>query len=134
MGNRETTGPRGASLDDLPDLVARLGDDLATLVDGKLGLLKLELREDVSAYVRGALGLAVGGVVALVGVALLGVALALLVAHAIAATGVVTAVRYVLGFLAVGVVYLAVGLAVARYSQQRVAAIEPVTDVTKVVA
>ena len=134
MGNRETTGPRGASLDDLPDLVARLGDDLATLVDGKLGLLKLEIREDVSAYVRGALGLAGGGVVALVGVALLGVALALLVAHAFAATGVVPEVRYVLGFLAVGVVYLAVGLAVARYSQQRVAAIEPVTDVTKVVA
>ncbi len=34
----------------LPDLIGRLGQDLATILDAKLNLLKIEIKEDVNAY------------------------------------------------------------------------------------
>ena len=43
--------PAGA-LEDLPELVANLGNDLVRLLDGKLGLLKIDLEEQARGYVR----------------------------------------------------------------------------------
>jgi Putative Actinobacterial Holin-X, holin superfamily III len=49
----------------------RVGEDLATLLDAQLGLLKIEIEEDIRAYARGGVAIGVGSVIAAVGFALL---------------------------------------------------------------
>ena len=60
----------------LPTLISRLGDDVVQLFDTKVSLLKVELKEEANAYARGGIMIAVGGMVAAIGFALLNVALA----------------------------------------------------------
>ena len=95
-------------LDQLPGLFGRLGDDVMKLLDTKLSLLKVELSEDVNAYVRGAVLIGVGGFIAAVGFALLNIALALAIS-AFMPTDWQQASRYAVGFVLTGVLYLIVG-------------------------
>lgn len=70
----------GATQDDghsLGGLITRLLNEVLRLLDQKLALLKLELREELGAAVRRSALLAVGGVVAVLGALLLVVALAI---------------------------------------------------------
>src|SRR5918911_1859365 len=61
----------------LTALFGRLSDGVVTLLDTKLSLLKVEIKEDVNAYIRGAVMILVGGIIAAVGFAILNVAVAL---------------------------------------------------------
>src|SRR5256885_11054596 len=61
-------------LEHIPGLLSRLGDDVTQLLDTKLSLLKVEVKEDVQAYVRGGVLIGVGGVIAVIGFTLLNVA------------------------------------------------------------
>lgn len=63
----------------LPSLFTKTMDEIAQLFDTKLALLRVEIKEEVSAYTRGAITIAIGGVVVVVGFALLNVAIAFLV-------------------------------------------------------
>src|ERR1700759_1179185 len=82
----------------LPTLLGRMADDLTELFDTKLTLLKIELREDLEAYIRGLAMILIGAVVGLVGFALLNVAIAFLVATLFENSGFSQPMRYAFGF------------------------------------
>ncbi len=107
--------------DGLPSLVTRLGEDVMQLLDAKLNLLKVEIKEDVNAYSRAAVIMAVAGVIVAVGFALLNVAVALGVSTLFAATDLSQPARYALGFVITGVFYLAVGGIAAMVVKSRLA-------------
>ena len=68
-------------MENLPALLGRLGDDVMRLVDTKLSLVKVELKEDASFYARNGAFTAVGAMVALIGFALLNVAVAFFISN-----------------------------------------------------
>ena len=125
MGERSEGDAAGESLEELPALVARLGADLVQLVDSRLALLGVEIKDDATAYVRGSVAFVVGGVVAAIGFALCNVAIALFIAQALASTALEAPVRHALGFTILGVVYMAGGLLLARRAQSRLAGLQP---------
>jgi len=105
----------------LPSLIGRLGQDIVTLLDTKLGLLKLEIKEDVNAYVRGRVSIGVGGIIAAVGFSLLNVAIAFLVSALFEKTLLSQPVKYALGFLITGMISLIIGAAVIIRARDRLA-------------
>ena len=105
----------------LPSLIGRLGEDIVTLLETKLGLLKLEIKEDVNAYLRGLVSIGVGGIVAVVGFSLLNVAIAFLVSALFEDTLLIQPVKYALGFIITGVIYLVIGAAVIIRAKDRLA-------------
>ena len=110
-----------ADIDSLPSLFGRLGDDVMRLLDAKLGLLKVELKEEASVYGRTTALMAVGGVVAAIGFALLNVALAFAVTR-LFFMSFTPPVSYALGFLVTGALYLVVGGALIFLMKKRLAA------------
>ena len=113
-------------LDDLPAMFGRLGDDVMAMLDAKLGLFKLELREEARVYTRTAALMAVGGVLAAVGFAFLNIMVALFIARLFAALG--PPVSYALGFLITGALYLIVGGGIILAMKSRLAAHNPAPE------
>ena len=113
MGDTEKSRSAGtpARSDDegLPQLIGRLSEDLTSLFDTKLSLLKIEIKEDVDAYTRHGVTMAIAGVIATVGFALLNVAIAFLVSTLLEGAELSQPVRYALGFIITASVYLLVG-------------------------
>ena len=95
-------------LESLPALFGRLSDGVTTLLDTKLSLLKVEIKEDVNGYVSGAVKILIGGIIAAVGFAIVNVAVALFVGALMPDT-MNPALRYALGFVITGVLYLLIG-------------------------
>ncbi len=119
----------GAELENLPTLFGKLGDDVMRLVDTKLSLVKVELKEDASFYARNGAFTAVGAMVALIGFALVNVAVAFFISNFFANEA-ATAERfsptsYGLGFLITGVVYLVIGGAIILVMKNRLASYNP---------
>src|ERR687893_3307582 len=110
-----------ADIDSLPSLFGRLGDDVMRLLDAKLGLLKVELKEEASVYGRTTAAMAVGGVIAAIGFALLNVALAFAVTR-LFFMSFTPPVSYALGFLVTGALYLLIGGALVLVMKNRLAA------------
>ena len=106
---------------DLPSLLERLGEDLTSLFDQKVALLKIELKEDVNAYVRGAIAILAGVVVATIGFALLNVALAFGITTLLASLDMTQPAKYALGFVITGVVYLVIGTIAVVIAKNRLA-------------
>jgi uncharacterized membrane protein YqjE len=94
---------------DLPSLFERLAADLAKLFDQKVTLLKIEVKEEVDAYIRGGIAILAGAVVATVGFALLNVALAFGITAVLTELNISQPAKYALGFVITGVIYLALG-------------------------
>jgi uncharacterized membrane protein YqjE len=111
----------------LPSLFGRLGDDVMKLLDTKLSLLKVEVTEDVSAYVRMGVLIAVGGFIAAIGFALLNIALALGIS-AFMPLDWQQASRYAVGFVATGILYLIVGGIIIMVMKNRLARRDMVPD------
>ena len=88
--------------DGLPVLFAKMADQLTQLFDTKLSLLRVELKEEVSIYTRGAVT-----IVVVVGLALLNVAIAFLVSTVFESSNLSQPVRYALGFIIIALVYAA---------------------------
>jgi uncharacterized membrane protein YqjE len=107
--------------EDLPTLVSRMTNDLTELFDTKLSLLKIELREEMSTYIRGVAMIVVGGVTALVGFALLNVALAFLVSTLFENTHLTQPARYALGFVITAAVYIVGGAVLVIISKNKIA-------------
>ena len=108
---------------DLPSLLERLAQDLAALMEQKLALLRVEVKEEVDAYVRGSIAIIAGAIVAGVGFALTNVALAFAIATAFANSNLSQPARYALGFVITGLIYLTVGAAVILITRNRLARI-----------
>lgn len=105
----------------LPSLVGRLGEDVVQLFDTKLSLLRVEIKEEVNAYARGGLAMALGGIVAAVGFALLNVAVAFGVSTLFADSDLSQAARYATGFVITGLFYLISGGIVIAVMKNRLA-------------
>jgi uncharacterized membrane protein YqjE len=116
--------------DNLPSLFSRLGDDVMQLFDTKMSLLKVELKEEASAYAHGGAMIAVGGVIAAIGFALLNVAVAFGISVLLASVDISQAARYAIGFLAAGVLYLIIGGIIVRTMKNRLAKQSLVPDRT----
>ena len=114
----------------LPSLFSRLGDDVMQLFDTKMSLLKVELKEEANTYARGGAMIAVGGVIAEIGFALLNVAVAFGISILLAGVEMSQSARYAIGFLAAGVLYLIVGAIIVSAMKNRLAKQHLVPDRT----
>ncbi|HEX5707495.1 MAG TPA: phage holin family protein [Pyrinomonadaceae bacterium] len=119
--------PTQSEIDGLPALVGRLGDDVMTLVDAKLGLIKVELKEEAAVYARGAALIAVGAVLAAIGFALVQIAVAFFISSLFSFD---ERINYALGFLITGALYLIVGGILALVMKNRLAAHDPTPERT----
>ncbi|HUQ33355.1 MAG TPA: phage holin family protein [Pyrinomonadaceae bacterium] len=95
-------------IEGLPALFGRLSDGVTTLLDTKLSLLKVEIKEDVAGYISGAVKILIGGIIAAVGFAILNVAVALFIGSLLPET-MDPALRIALGFAITGALYLLIG-------------------------
>lgn len=107
--------------DGLPNLFSRLGDDIVQLFSSQLALFKVEIKEEANAYARGAAMIAFGAAVAVVGFALLNVAIAFAVSTLFVKANFSQPASYALGFLATGGFYLLVGAIVMLVVKSRLA-------------
>jgi uncharacterized membrane protein YqjE len=112
---------RSEDNDSLPNLFGRLGDDVMQLFNSQLALFKVEIKEEASAYARGAAMIAFGAAVAVVGFALLNVAIAFAVSTLFAQANFSQPASYALGFVATGGFYLLVGAIVILVMKSRLA-------------
>jgi uncharacterized membrane protein YqjE len=110
-----------ANNESLPNLLSRLGDDVMQLINSQLALFKVEVKEEAQAYARGATMIAVGGVIATIGFALLNVAIAFGVSTLFAGAGFSQPASYALGFIVTGAFYLIVGGIVVLVMKNRLA-------------
>ena len=106
---------------DLPSLLERLASDVTTLFDQKLTLLKIEVKEDVNAYVRGSIAILAGAIVAAVGFALVNIALAFGISTLFENLDLSQPARYALSFAITGGLYLALGSIVIVTMKNRLA-------------
>ena len=120
----ESISTRPDDTGNLPSLFSRLGDDLSTLLDLRLNLLKVEIREDVNAYVRRGITIVIGGIIVAVGFALANLALSFFISTLFANLQVSQPIKYGLGFLITGVIYLIAGGIIIAVTKSRLAAQE----------
>ena len=120
-----TVSAPGGEIEALPALVGRLGDDVMKLLDTKLSLLKVEVKEDADAYIRGGVMIGIGGVIAAVGFALVNVAVALGVSTLLPDDW-IPPTRYAVGFVITGIVYLIIGGIIVVVMKNRLARRTPV--------
>jgi hypothetical protein len=124
MANSESKASiadRQAGGESLPGLLGRVGEDLATLLDAKFSLLKIEIEEDIRAYARGGVAIGVGSVIAAVGFALLNVGIGFLISALFENTQLSQPMKYALGFLITGAIYLLLGGGVIILNKKRLA-------------
>src|SRR5687767_1707310 len=93
----------------LPTLFSRLGDDVMELFNSQLALFKVEIKEEAGAYARSITAIAVGAAIAIVGFALLNVAIAFAVSTLFAQANFSQPASYALGFVVTGGFYVLVG-------------------------
>jgi uncharacterized membrane protein YqjE len=107
--------------ENLPRLFSRLGDDVMQLFDTKMSLLKVEIREEANVYARSGAMIAVGGIIAAIGFALLNVALAFGISTLFADTALSQPAKYAIGFVSAGILYLIVGTIIVSAMKNRLA-------------
>jgi uncharacterized membrane protein YqjE len=121
---RSVTAPAFTPKNDnesLPTLFSRLGDDVMQLFDTKMSLLKVEIKEEANEYARDGAMIAVGGVIAAIGFALLNVALAFGISILFADTALSQPAKYAIGFVSTGILYLIVGTIIISAMKSRLA-------------
>jgi uncharacterized membrane protein YqjE len=110
----------GTEMAELPTKFSRLGDDVMQLFDAKLGLLKIELKEEAGIYTHFGVMLAIGGALAAIGFALVNVAIAFFVAR-LFFMSFTPPISYALGFIVTGALYLVVGAILVVVMKNRLA-------------
>ena len=119
-----------ADNESLPTLFSRLGDDVMELFNSQLALFKVEIKEEANAYARGVTMIAVGAVIAVVGFALLNVAIAFAVSTLFAQANFSQPASYALGFVVTGAFYLIIGAILVMLMKNRLAKQELVPERT----
>ena len=117
-------------MENLPVLLTRLGDDVMQLFDTKMSLLKVEVHDDVNSFLRAGTVIGIAAMVALIGVALASVALALGISTQLANTNLSQTGRYGVSFASVGLIYLIVGTIIALVMKGRLSKQSLVPDRT----
>lgn len=113
--------PRESTEQDLPSLFERLAEHVTKLLDQKLTLLRVEVKEEIDAYVKGAILIAAGGIVAAVGFALANIAIAFVVSTQFSNMDWSQPAKYALGFFITGLAYLVIGGIVIVITRNRLA-------------
>jgi uncharacterized membrane protein YqjE len=126
--NEANMPPAEVEGESLTQLLGRLGDDVLQLLDSKLTLLKVELKEEAEAYLNSGVMIAVGAAIALIGFALLNVALAFGISTLFSSTGISTAAQFALGFVLTGVFYVLIGGILVLAMKSRLAKVDMVPD------
>src|SRR5678815_1159207 len=108
-----------SEIEQLPTLFSRLGDDVMQLFNSQLALFKVEIKEEANTYARGITMIAIGAVIATVGLALLNVAIAFAVSTLFAQANFSQPASYALGFVVTGGFYLLVGAIVVMLMKSR---------------
>ena len=121
MEDKDSPSAMSREPEGLTTLFTKMADELTQLFDTKLTLLKVELKEDIDAYIRGGISILIGGVVVAVGFALLNVAIAFLMSVLFRSSDFSQPVRYALGFIMTAVLYLIAGAAMIIVSKNRLA-------------
>src|SRR6266478_681006 len=116
--------------ENLPALLSRLGDDVVQLFNSQLKLFKVEIKEEANAYARGAIMIGLGAAIAVIGFALLNVAVAFGVSTLFAQTNLSQPASYALGFVITGVFYLILGTIIVMAIKSRLAKQELVPNRT----
>jgi len=117
------------SSDSLPALVGRLGEDLTRLVDSKLSLLKIEIRDDLHSYLRGAVHVVAAGAVAAVGFGLVSIGVALFAATLLVQSESLSwPTAQATGFVVTGLLFLGAGAIVARLAFARLKHTDPAPE------
>lgn len=129
LTKNEELVPRNEN-ESLPTLFGRLGDDVIELFNSQLALFKVEIKEEATAYVRGIATIAIGAVIAVIGFALLNVAIAFGVSTLFAQANFSQPASYALGFIITGAFYLLVGGVVVLLIKKRLAKRELVPQKT----
>lgn len=129
-GATSTVMSRETDNENLPSLFSRLGDDVMQLFDTKMSLLKVELKEEANSYARAGAMIAVGGVIAALGFALLNVALAFGISVLLVNVDISQPAKYAIGFVTAGVLYLIVGVIIVSTMKNRLARQSLVPDRT----
>jgi hypothetical protein len=119
--NSPSIAGQQAGGESVPGLLGRVGEDLATLLDAKLGLLKIEVEEDMRAYARGGAAIGVGGVIAIVGFGLLNIGIAFIVSVLLADSQFSQPMKCALGFMITGAVYVILGGGIIVVNKNRLA-------------
>jgi uncharacterized membrane protein YqjE len=119
-----------AEMENLPVLLTRLGDDVMQLFDTKMSLLRVEIQEDVNAFLRGSIVIAAASMIGLIGFSLLSVAIALGISTLFANSSLTQAGRYGVSFVIVGAIYLMVGSVIALVMKGRLSKQSLVPDRT----
>jgi uncharacterized membrane protein YqjE len=122
--------PNTENNESLPALVGRLGEDVMQLFDTKMSLLKVEIREEANQFARSGIMIAVGGIIAAVGFALLNVAVAFGISTLLSGTNLSQPAQYAVGFLATGFLYLIIGGIIITVMKNRLAKQHLVPDRT----
>ena len=122
--------PKTDNNESLPALVGRLGDDVMQLFDTKISLLKVEIKEEVSAVAKSGALIAAGGMIAAIGFALLNVAIAFGISTLFAGTNLSQPAQYAIGFLVTGLLYVIVGAIIVTAMKNRLAKQHLVPDRT----
>jgi uncharacterized membrane protein YqjE len=110
-----------SEIEQLPTLFSKLGDDVMQLFNSQLALFKVEVKEEANTVARGAILIAVGGVIGAIGFALLNVAVAFAVSTLFAQANLSQPASYALGFVITGVFYLIVGGIIVAAIKSRLA-------------
>ncbi|HEU4507191.1 MAG TPA: phage holin family protein [Pyrinomonadaceae bacterium] len=112
---------RTENTENLPTLFSRLGDDVMDLFNSQLALFKVEIKEEAQAYARNITMIGVGAVIAIVGFALLNVAIAFAVSTLFAQANFSQPASFALGFVVTGGFYVLVGAIVVLLMKNRLA-------------
>lgn len=118
--------PNAEGVETLPELFGNLGDQVMKLVETKLHLLKIEVKEDAANYMRGGIFLGVSAIVASVGFILFNIAVGFFLSTLF--TFADPRLNYAMGFLSIGVLYLLVGGIVMTVAKSRLNAINPLPE------
>jgi uncharacterized membrane protein YqjE len=105
----------------LATLFSRLTEDLTELFDVKLRLLKTELKEEASSYVRGVSLVLAGAIIGLIGFILLSAGMAFVVSILFDSADWSPTVRYGLGFIITALLYLLTGTIIVLCAKSRLA-------------
>ena len=97
-------------LDEIPSLVSDLGGEVSQLVDAKIGLLKLEIKDELATYVFNSAMVAGSAALAGVGFVFASLALVVGIASIFLRNDFGVQASYGLSFILVALVYLVVGL------------------------
>jgi uncharacterized membrane protein YqjE len=128
MTSLKDTYPARIESESLTHLLSRLGEDVLQLLDSKLTLLKVELREEARTYLTGGAMIAAGAMILMIGFALLNVAVAFGVSTLFSQSGFSPAAQFALGFVLTGAFYVLVGGILVLAMKSRLAKVDLVPD------